>query len=469
MTTVLFFALFCAFFLFLSFLESRRNRSLEDFCLAGRSASGWSAGLSIAASSIGASATLGVCGLAFQAGFPAVWWLFSGAIGLAISAVFLVDRIRAEKPVTLLGAIRRKAGGATAKTAGLVILAAWTGILAAQFSAMGRILSALGAGELPGFLGVSGLSGETAALAAGAILIVAVTLLGGQRAVIRSDVCQSLVMAAGLGLLFFSLLSDPALPRASEFFASVPYDLLNDEFGAADWAEFMLLIGGSYLVCPMLAARFLAAGSRRDARIAAVVGIGSLVAAALLMALLGIAARAFIPAGTAPDAVLPALVETRTPFFGALFLFVMTSAVISSADSCLMTSATVAAVDLAGRPSIRATRAAALALSIAAFAAALSGKGVLELLLAANALYVCGVVPVAFAALLSKRPLRAGLASGAIALGSLLGAFATFGAAGAGTKLALYGAGFAAALLLALFASRPARLEESPVCRSVNP
>ena len=147
----------------------------------------------------------------------------------------------------------------------------------------------------------------------------------------------------------------------------------------------------------------------------------------------------------------------------------MTSAVISSADSCLMTSATVAAVDLAGRPSIRATRAAALALSIAAFAAALSGKGVLELLLAANALYVCGVVPVAFAALLSKRPLCAGLASGAIALGSLLGAIATFGAVGASTKLALYGAGFSAALLLALFASRPARPDGSPVCRSVNP
>ena len=137
MTTAILFVLFCSLFLALSYLESRRAQTLDDFCLAGRSASGWSAGLSIAASSIGASATIGVCGLAFEAGFPAFWWLGAGAIGLVLSAILLVDRIRAQRPVSLLGAIEESAGRPAAKLAAIVILAAWTGILAAQFSAMG--------------------------------------------------------------------------------------------------------------------------------------------------------------------------------------------------------------------------------------------------------------------------------------------------------------------------------------------
>lgn len=150
MTTAILFVLFCSLFLALSYLESRRAQTLDDFCLAGRSASGWSAGLSIAASSIGASATIGVCGLAFEAGFPAFWWLGAGAIGLALSAILLVDRIRAQRPVSLLGAIEESAGRPAAKLAAIVILAAWTGILAAQFSAMGRLFAAALGEWLPG-------------------------------------------------------------------------------------------------------------------------------------------------------------------------------------------------------------------------------------------------------------------------------------------------------------------------------
>lgn len=447
--TAICFLFFCTLFLVMSYIESRRARSLEDFCLAGRRASGWAAGLSIAASCIGASATIGVCGLAFEAGFPAVWWLLSGAVGLALSAWLLVDRIREEKPLTLLAALQRKAGHRTVKAAGIVILAAWTGILAAQFVAMGRILSSA--------LDIS----QTAGLITGAILIAAVTLLGGQRAVIRSDVCQSGIMAAGLAVLFASLFMGngseagaSSLKTAAEALASSPIELWNNAFGFSDWAEFMLLIGGSYLVCPMLSARFLAVRTSRDARLAAGVGIGSLAAAALLIACIGIAARAFLPEGTAADAVLPALVETRSPLFSGLFLFVMTSAVISSADSCLITAATVAAVDLGRQKSIRATRGAAIVLSVAALAAAMSGKGVLELLLAANALYVCGVVPVAFAALRSKRPLRSGLTTAAILVGSALGLLGNTAAFGllendADLKLALYAAGFVVAFLMA--------------------
>ena len=434
MTTAILFVLFCSLFLALSYLESRRAQTLDDFCLAGRSASGWSAGLSIAASSIGASATIGVCGLAFEAGFPAFWWLGAGAIGLALSAILLVDRIRAQRPVTLLGAIEESAGRPAAKLAAIVILAAWTGILAAQFSAMGRLFAAALGEWLPG---------GPAATALGAFFITGATLLGGQRAVLRSDVCQSAVMAAGLAALLLSLLFDPdaALLESSA--------IENFRFGPNEWFEFMLLIGGSYLICPMLSARFLAAATKRDAHVAAGVGIAGLLAGALVIVLIGLAARSFVASGTEPDAVLPALIETRSPVFGALFLFVMTSAVLSSADSCLMTSATVGAVDLAGRRDVRTIRRFAILLALAALAASLSGRGILSLLLTANALYVCGVVPVAFAALRASRPLHPVFAAAAVLSGSLLGAIGALDLFGRDYSLGFSAAGFAAAYLIA--------------------
>ena len=441
MTTAILFVLFCSLFLALSYLESRRAQTLDDFCLAGRSASGWSAGLSIAASSIGASATIGVCGLAFEAGFPAFWWLGAGAIGLALSAILLVDRIRAQRPVTLLGAIEESAGRPAAKLAAIVILAAWTGILAAQFSAMGRLFAAALGEWLPG---------GPAATALGAFFITGATLLGGQRAVLRSDVCQSAVMAAGLAALLLSLLFDPdAALLESSAIENFRFELWNDAFGPNEWFEFMLLIGGSYLICPMLSARFLAAATKRDAHVAAGVGIAGLLAGALVIVLIGLAARSFVASGTEPDAVLPALIETRSPVFGALFLFVMTSAVLSSADSCLMTSATVGAVDLAGRRGVRTIRRFAILLALAALAASLSGRGILSLLLTANALYVCGVVPVAFAALRASRPLHPVFAAAAVLSGSLLGAIGALDLFGRDYSLGFSAAGFAAAYLIA--------------------
>lgn len=436
-----FFLIFCMLFLVLGLLEARRTRNLEDFCLAGRRSGGFAAGLSIAASCIGASATIGICGLAFHAGFPAVWWLVSGAVGLGISAVFLIDRIRREKPLTLLGALRLKAGDRTAQAAGIVILAAWVGILAAQFSAMGRLISAAFPQLSP-----------QEALLAGSAFIVGATLLGGQRAVIRSDVFQSALMCGGFLLLLGLLLADPASHAPS--FEDV--ELLNDAFGWSDWSEFMLLIGGSYLVCPMLSSRFLAARTPCDARIAAGVGILSLAAAAVVITLIGIAAQGMLPADTPSDAVLPALLESRPPLFGALFLVVMTGAVLSSADSCLMTAASVGAVDLAKRRSVRATRIAALLISAAALLAAMSGKGVLELLLAANALYVCGVVPAAFAVLMrsGRRTNTTPADERFTLLGIALGT--CFGALGETLGLTLlYGIGFA--LSCVITAAAPAR------------
>ena len=142
-----------------------------------------------------------MCGLAYAVGTPALWWLLSGAAGLVLLRLFMVSRIREHtRALTMPGLVAPYIGrGATIRIS-IVILCAWTTILAAQFLAMGRILE-----------GLTGLSVMSATLA-GAFVIVLYTWLGGQASVIKSDVLQLAVITAGLAAILGALAF--ARPRA---------------------------------------------------------------------------------------------------------------------------------------------------------------------------------------------------------------------------------------------------------------
>ena len=73
---------------------------------------------------------------------------------------------------------------------------------------------------------------------------------------IKSDVIQLVCLATGVVfLLSFLVLFN------SEPLKEIRFEWLNDKFEITDWSRFMLLIGGSYIVCPMLFARIMSAES----------------------------------------------------------------------------------------------------------------------------------------------------------------------------------------------------------------
>lgn len=370
--------------------EYRRSASSEAYFLNGRRSKAHQVGFSIIASCVGGSATVGMSGLAFEAGTPAAWWLLSGAAGLVLLRVFMLPKVReAKTALTMPEIIRSRIGGSAHRLTCLIILIAWTAILAAQFSAMGRILE-----------GLTGMTSFTC-LAAGAILIVLYTWLGGQAAVIKSDVVELTVMSAGLAALLAALVTINPEPLAF-----VDFDVVNETFTGGDLAQFLLLIGGSYIVCPMLFARLMSAESDKAARRGTDIGIAGIVLCAVVITALGIEARAFVPAGTEGDAVLSTLVVGMPAWAAVAFFFVMASAILSSADSCLITAATVAANDIFKTTSPKACRRFVLLVAAAAFALSATGKSVLGLLLSANTMYTCAVVAPIFVTLAFSRPLN---------------------------------------------------------------
>lgn len=415
MTVFLLYALFLLALGLRSALAERGRGADDVFYVNGRSSGPWLVGVSIIASCVGGSATLGMAGLARDVGTPAFWWLGSGACGLVLLTLFLAGKVRRSGARTMPEIIDAHSRGESPvsprRLAAAVIVPAWLAILAAQFTAMGTLTASL-----------TGLE-PSAALWAGAALTVAYSLLGGQASVMRSDLVQFGILLAGLcclGAYLFSIDPAPLLAAKLEFW--------NGSFPPRKLGYYLAVLGGSYVVCPMLFGRVLSARDERSAMLGCRIGVAGLLLCAVLVTAIGIACRAFAGPEIPADAVL-AQAFGQLPAWGALLLVLaLVSAVLSSADSCLVTASTVLCNDLlpGGKTaSARACRGATLLLGGLGLALATRGHGILDLLLMANDIYVSGVVAPVFCAMLLPEGFKP-------ARNALLAAIFTGGAFGLG-------------------------------------
>jgi SSS family solute:Na+ symporter len=421
-------------------LGLRRVRTAEDYLLAGRRSRGLAVGGSLAATILGASATLGLAGLAFRRGLTGSWWLLVGALGLG-GLLFLVRRVRAAAACSLPGLLGHWYGPAMRRVSAAFIAAAWLGVVGAQASASGRLLAAFIGGHYTAWT-----------LAAGGLFIL-YTVMGGQISVIGTDLPQLLLVVAGLaGSLWFGL-------RAAGGFAGLAAALppgffrfpVSPGFSASDLALLALVVGSTYLIGPDMLSRLLCSRDEAGARRGIVLSIAVIVPLALVIALIGMVARALYP-GAGPEAALPLLMKgTLPPLLAGLAMLALLSAFLSSADTTLLTLATVLAVDLAGldlgrlgsRRSLGLLRGLTALAGAAAVLVGLFSGGIIPSLLLAYTVFSGGLFVPILAALVG-RPLRpqaaiaAAAAGGALALaGKLLEADAII-AAGFAVCLAIW-------------------------------
>lgn len=383
---MLIFCLYSIVLIALGVLDARRSRGDLAFFVNDRSSGAVHTGLSLAASCIGGSATIGMAGLAWQVGAPAFWWLGSGACGLALLTLFLARKVRASAAYTMPELVEAWLGSHARTLVSLIIMPAWLAILAAQFTAMGKLTVAL-----------TGMSPEWALLV-GAAVIVAYSCLGGQASVIRSDLPQCLLLFAGILIALFWLLGHDAAPLES-----LHLEIVNEQFGADRFSYFMIIMGGSYLVCPMLFGRLLSARDGTQAVRGAWLAVVVLLAASAVIVVLGVLCRGLVPGETGPDDVLASAMRLMPPWVGMLLLVALLSAVLSSADSCLVTASTVLCNDLVRSRDVKLCRLMTLLFGVGGLLLATRGHGILDLLLMANDIYVCGVAVPVFVAMLMKR------------------------------------------------------------------
>jgi SSS family solute:Na+ symporter len=371
-------------------VSRRKARGVDDFFVAGRKGSSLFITGSLLATIVGGSAAVGMAGLGFSQGLTGAWWLLVGSIGLVVLGLFLADKVRRFGLYTLPELVEKQYDSRIALAASVLVVVSWVGIIAGQIVASGKILSVLGIGSPVMWMIVF------------SAIFVAYTLLGGQYAVIRTDTLQIGIIFAGifggLALLLSRLggLSGLKLCLSPEQFAFP----LSSHFGVKELISFLLLVGLTYVVGPDMYSRLFCAKDIKTARVSVFWTALLIIPFAFGITLIGMGASALFPQ-ISPEQAFPTVInEVLPPFLGGVVLAALLGAVMSSADTCLLTASTILTVDIVGRfkPSLSQREILSLSrwgivvLGLCSLLLALTLKGVINALLFAYTIYTCGLI-----------------------------------------------------------------------------
>ncbi len=392
------------YFLVLGFICIRdlfKVKNFDDYVVAGRKQSSPFVFMSLMATVLGASATVGIAARAENIGFAAFWWLAVGAIGFWFQAAFLSKPVH-DLDVRTLPEIAEKTVGKTGrKLVALIIAVSWIGIIAAQFAAVA------------GFIGlVLGHDAGTQSVLITAGIVIVYTLLGGQLSVVRTDALQFGILTLGFFAaavyLFGGFANGTAVPSAGlATFGN--FNLLNEKFGFTDLAMMLFTVGGAYFLGPDVISRNLVAKDASSARKAVVAGSFAILVFSVVIVLLGMWTATYAPetghgAGPVMNPLFRLASDVLPLPLAALLSVGLLSALLSSADTCLINSAAIFGSDILNTHRISVVRLLVVAIGIIATFLALQGKDIIGLLTMAYSVYTPGIVaPLAVAIIAHKK------------------------------------------------------------------
>jgi solute:Na+ symporter, SSS family len=397
----------------------KKNKNTDDYFVGGRNMGSWHIGLSVVATDVGGGFSIGLGGLGFLLGLAGSWMLFTGLIGAWLSAVVLIPKVfklsERHRFFTFPQVFRHFYGKEVAILAGIISAIGYMGFTSSQILAGAKLASA----------SFVNLDMQTALIAMGIITVV-YTVLGGLKAVIYTDTIQWILLISGLifigiPLSYVALGGYDAIVNAlgSEFFSlrNVAWQTI------VNWAITIIPI---WFVGMTLYQRIYASKSEKQARKAwFIAGIFEWPLMAFMGVILGLFSRIALQQGMFeylgysalsdidPEMGLPLLLRTILPVgLMGLMMSAYFSAIMSTADSCLMAASGNVLTDLLGRlvklpegkAILRLSQIITLAIGVLALALATSMKNVLELMLYSYAFMVSGLFVPVLAAFYTKRP-----------------------------------------------------------------
>lgn len=397
--------------LLLAFLSFRKKDSFQKYILADRNQPKFLIIASMLASTIGGGLTIGTVNKAFLIGFPAFWFVASGSIAHLTQGLFLSEKVRKTEALTLPDLAAKLSSPQVGRLAGIIIVLTWTGIAGAQFLALSKVITT-----------ITGLGHAEAIIAAAAFLVI-YTIMGGQRSILKSDFLQFGLLAISLIIAVVWLFT--ARPVS---FPSLGISLFSPKFTPSDLLYYLVVVAGSYLICPMMFGRILSSDSAKSARTASFVSAAGMLLFAFVITAFGLWARAsgFNPGSSDP---LNAMISgVFPPILGFLMTFGILAAILSTADTVLLTAASVLEHDVIQGDSLYRTQTWVGVVAFFAAFVALFQTDIVDLLLKTYQGYTSGIVPALFIAiaLYGRRRVRPIFLFAAILSGYLLGFTGSF-------------------------------------------
>jgi len=411
-------ALYFLAVIIVGFISRRKRWSADEFFVSGRRYSTFFITGSLLATIIGGSATVGMAGLGYSRGLTGSWWLLVGSVGLIVLGIFFAGKIRERGLYTLPELAEKQYGKSIALAISILVVISWLGVIAGQIIAAGKILATLGMGSPALWMTIF------------TFTFVIYLVIGGQDAVIRTDMIQIGIIIigvmAGLGALVWQTGGPGYLLNAlSPDKLSFP---LSPSFGVLDLISYLFLIGSLYAVGPDIYSRLFCARDTATARKSAIWSAVLIIPVAFAITLIGMYASALFPS-ISPEQALPAVIkDVFHPVLGGIILAAMVAAILPSAT--MMSASTILTIDIAGRLMKNRNEMRLLSLSrintviigLASLALALIFTGVINALLFAYTIYTCGViVPIVLGFYKEKLKVTAAGAMASIIGGGLAG------------------------------------------------
>jgi Na+/proline symporter len=339
--------------------RSKLDQSASDHFLAARQLGTFVLFLTLYATAYSGNSLLGYPGRAYRSGFS---FIMSTGFMLAIIVVFhvLAPRLRQAAIrghfITPGDWIRFRFGSATnvepaqrhlLRGVGVLMSIALANFLLAQLKAMGHVASAVTGGAVSYEFGVVGL----------AAFILFYETRGGMRAVAWTDAAQGILMMVGLASLLHWILGEAggievvtlAVAEQRPTAVAVPSAEV-----CAGWFSTIALLGLGSVIYPQAIQRIYAAKDGRSLKRSFALMSFMPLTTTLVVTLIGIAAIPMLGdlgAGRS-DEVLPMILEGWTAqgafgTFGAVVVFIgALAAIMSTADSCLLSLGALLAGDL---------------------------------------------------------------------------------------------------------------------------
>ncbi|MEO8190694.1 MAG: hypothetical protein ABI682_10175 [Acidobacteriota bacterium] len=314
---------------------SRRRAGKDDasYFVADRSFSTFWGFIGLSSLTTGGSTTIALAAFVYVHGLTGLWLDLAGALGLLALGIFLAGRVRREGAMTLPEIVGRYYGARARWAAALLVLVSeivWFALLIEGTSVV--LAAAFGVRPLVAIVG------STA-------VFVLYTSLGGQFAVVRTDLLQYGLMAAGIpGVAFVcTFLRVPRFGHLPAGFTSFPF---SPTMRPSDVAALLVLIGLPHLVGSDVYAKLLSCRDEAAARRSALLAAASKLVFGGAVAFLALAAREALPPGD-PAMTLPRAVLAFVPGpLASVVVVALIATMQSSADAVLLSAAAVTTRDI---------------------------------------------------------------------------------------------------------------------------
>ena len=364
---------------------SRKAKTSKGFFLADRSLGTFALTATITATTVGGSATIAAGARIYANGLPGMWYDIGGALGLIVLGLFLAKKVRKTGLFTLPDITGHLYDDKVRYASAILIIIteiAWVSLL---IQATSLILSVI----IP-------VKYELLLIVITTIFI-AYTLIGGQYAVVYTDIIQFIVMIVGICVIATPLIFMDALPSISNLSANTLSFPVNEGIGIFAACSIFFMMFMPHIVGPDIYSKLLSAKDEKTAKRGAIFSGVFKFIFAISIGIIAISAIVLYPDISKASLAIPTAVAGLSPIIAGVVLAAFVSVMLSSADSCLLSAGTIVSVDLVRNKNVNISRMGILGVGFGALVLALYLGDILSTLQVAYTVFTAGLtLPIIF-------------------------------------------------------------------------